>query len=116
MWNANERGRTTKRLRRPHLRRGGLDTARNLGDQCARSGEDATAAIYIHHDLRAGYRLQLGGARTLDLFLDMFNLTNRANFANPAVDQRLPATFLRLLDVSDEGPTRTAQLNIRFGF
>lgn len=71
---------------------------------------------FAQFDLRAGYRIQLGGGRTLDAFLDIFNLTNRANFANPSVDQRQPATFLRLLDVSDEGPTRTAQLNIRFGF
>lgn len=71
---------------------------------------------YAQADLRAGYRIQLGGGRTLDAFLDVFNLTNRANFANPLVDQRLPATFLRLLDVSDEGPTRTAQINVRFGF
>ena len=71
---------------------------------------------YAQFDLRAGYRLQLGGPRTLDLFLDIFNATNRANFANPSVDQRLPATFLRLLDVSDEGPTRTAQINVRYGF
>jgi hypothetical protein len=71
---------------------------------------------YAQVDLRAGYRIQLGGGRTLDAFLDVFNLTNRANFANPSVDQRLPATFLRLRDVSDEGPTRTAQINVRFGF
>jgi hypothetical protein len=71
---------------------------------------------YAQFDVRAGYRLRLGGARTLDLFLDVFNATNRANFANPGNDQRLPATFLRLLDVSDEGPTRTAQINIRYGF
>ena len=71
---------------------------------------------YAQADLRAGYRLQLGGVRTLDLFLDIFNVTNRANFANPGNDQRQPATFLRLLDVSDEGPTRTAQINVRFGF
>jgi hypothetical protein len=71
---------------------------------------------YAQFDLRAGYRIQLGGGRTLDAFLDVFNLTNRANFANPLVDQRLPATFLRLLDVSDEGPTRTAQINVRYGF
>ncbi len=71
---------------------------------------------YAQLDLRGGYRVRLGSDRTLDLFLDVFNLTNRANFANPSVDQRLPATFLRLLDVSDEGPTRTAQLNLRFGF
>ncbi|HYE85911.1 MAG TPA: hypothetical protein VEA16_06130, partial [Vicinamibacterales bacterium] len=70
-------------------------------------------------DLRAGYRIRIGGDRTLDLFLDMFNLTNRANFAalgGNQQDQRQSASFLRLLDVSDEGPTRTAQLNIRYGF
>ncbi len=71
---------------------------------------------YAQADLRAGYRIRIGGDRTLDLFLDVFNLANRANYANPSIDQRLPATFLRLLDVSDEGPTRTAQLNFRLGF
>ena len=71
---------------------------------------------YVQADLRAGYRIQIGGGRTIDAFLDVFNLANRANFANPGTDQRQPATFLRLLDVSDEGPTRTAQLNFRFGF
>jgi hypothetical protein len=71
---------------------------------------------YAQFDLRAGYRIQLGGARTLDAFLDVFNVANRANFANPSTDRRLPATFLRLRDVSDEGPTRTAQINLRFGF
>src|SRR6185503_3471132 len=71
---------------------------------------------YAQVDLRAGYRIQLGGGRTLDAFLDIFNLSNRANYANPSGDRRLPATFLRLLDVSDEGPTRTAQINLRYGF
>ena len=71
---------------------------------------------YAQLDLRTGYRINLGGGRTLDAFLDIFNVLNRANFANPGTDQRLPATFLRLLDVSDEGPTRTAQINVRYGF
>jgi len=74
---------------------------------------------YAQFDLRAGYRIRFGGDRSLDLFLDVFNLTNRANFATlggSQQDQRQPASFLRLLDVSDEGPTRTAQLNIRYGF
>jgi hypothetical protein len=71
---------------------------------------------YAQFDMRAGYRFQLGGARTLDAFLDIFNITNRANYANPSTDRRLPATFLRLRDVSDEGPTRTAQINVRLGF
>ena len=76
----------------------------------------ARGPSFQQFDFRAGYRIRLAGGRTLDAFLDIFNLTNRANFANPAGDQRLPATFLRLLEVSDEGPTRTAQLNFRFGF
>ncbi len=74
---------------------------------------------FVQTDLRAGYRIQLGGGRTLDAFLDVFNLTNRANFAALSLnqqDQRQPASFLRLLDVSDEGPTRTAQINIRYAF
>jgi hypothetical protein len=71
---------------------------------------------YAQFDMRAGYRFRLGGERTLDAFLDVFNVTNRANFAIPTADQRLPATFLRLRDVSDEGPTRTAQINVRLGF
>jgi hypothetical protein len=67
-------------------------------------------------DFRAGYRIRLNGGRTLDAFLDIFNVTNHTNFDNPAGDQRLPATFLRLVEISDEGPPRTAQLNFRFGF
>jgi hypothetical protein len=74
---------------------------------------------FAQADLRGGYRIQLGGGRTLDAFLDVFNVTNRTNFAGLGAsqqDQRQPASFLRLLDVSDEGPTRTAQLTVRFGF
>ena len=44
-------------------------------------------------------------------------LTNRANFANPAAPiGGCRPTFLRLLSTSDEGPTRTAQINFRYGF
>jgi hypothetical protein len=74
---------------------------------------------FAQADLRAGYRIQLGGGRTLDAFLDIFNVTNRANFAGlggAQQDRRQTASFLRLLDVSDEGPTRTAQINLRYGF
>jgi hypothetical protein len=80
---------------------------------------------YQRLDLRTGYRIRLAGGRTLDAFLDVFNLGDRANFANPvnanvnsvnAADRRLAATFLRITAVSDEGPTRTAQINLRYGF
>jgi hypothetical protein len=66
-------------------------------------------------DLRAGYRLRLGGGRTLDAFLDVFNLTNEPNFASPTGDRRSP-NFLRITSTIDESPTRTAQLNFRYGF
>jgi hypothetical protein len=66
-------------------------------------------------DLRAGYRIRIGGGRTVDAFLDVFNLTNEPNFANPTGDRRSP-NFLRITSTIDESPTRTAQLNFRFGF
>ncbi len=73
-------------------------------------------------DFRAGYRIRLAGGRTIDAFLDIFNLTNEPNFARPvqaniggASDRRL-ATFLQLTQTSDESPTRTAQVNLRYGF
>jgi hypothetical protein len=66
-------------------------------------------------DLRAGYRIRLAGGRTIDAFLDVFNLTNEPNFANPTGDRRQP-TFLQITSTLDESPTRTAQLNLRYGF
>ena len=76
---------------------------------------------YQRLDLRAGYRIRLGGGRTMDAFLDIFNLTDEANFANPTnnggvADRRLAGTFLQLTGLVDGSPTRTAQLNFRFGF
>jgi hypothetical protein len=76
---------------------------------------------YQRLDFRAGYRFRLGGGRTLDAFLDLFNATNEPNFANPIAanvssDRRIPASFLRLTSTIDESPTRTAQINVRFGF
>jgi hypothetical protein len=69
---------------------------------------------YVSLDLRVGYHFRLAGGRTLDMLLDVFNTTNRVNFAEPAGDQRTPATFLRL--TSTTGATRTAQINVRLGF
>jgi len=69
---------------------------------------------YRSLDLRAGYRIALPGGRTLDAFLDVFNVTNRVNYTNPAGDQRIAGSFLRLTGV--QGVTRTAQFNFRYGF
>jgi hypothetical protein len=72
-------------------------------------------------DIRMGYRFRLGSGRTFDAFVDLFNATNEPNFANPIAantssDRRIPATFLRRTATIDESPTRTAQLNLRYGF
>ncbi len=88
-----------------------------------KGGRNGARGPNLHRiDMRMGYRIRLAGNRTIDAFLDIFNLANRANFANPITansgqgsDRRQP-TFLVLTGTSDESPTRTAQLNFRFGF
>jgi hypothetical protein len=71
---------------------------------------------YMSFDLRAGYQFRLAGGRTLNAFLDVFNLGNRANFATPAGDLRQSATFLNLRSISPSSFTQTIQLNVRFAF
>ncbi len=74
----------------------------------------AYAPDYFTLDVRGGYRFTFAGGRTLDAFLDVFNVTDRANFATPANDIRIPGTFLKVSSII--GATRTAQLNFRYGF
>ena len=69
---------------------------------------------FLQLDLRAGYRFDLGG-RTLDAFVDILNVTNESNFINPEGDRRLN-TFLVVTGLQGNGPTRTAQLGMRFAF
>ncbi len=57
----------------------------------------------------------MGGARTLDVFVEEFNVLNRANFTNPNGDRRLP-TFLVLNGLLAGGFPRQAQLGVRLGF
>jgi hypothetical protein len=71
---------------------------------------------YLQLDARLGYRLRLGAVRTLDLFVEQFNLTNRSNFTNPSGDQRVPATFLVPTALVGGGFPRQLQLGIRLGF
>jgi hypothetical protein len=95
------------------------DDAVTIDYQGGRNG--ARGPNYQRLDLRAGYRFRFGNGRTLDAFLDVFNLSNEPNFANPTVannasDRRLSATFLRITQTLNESPTRTAQINLRYGF
>jgi len=57
-------------------------------------------------------------------YVDVFNVTNRANFNNPtsttagvtSADRRDAATFLILRQIRNGGPSRTAQFNVRYDF
>jgi len=65
-------------------------------------------------NMRAGYRFRMPGGHTLQAHVDIFNVTDHANFNTPTGDRRSAATFLILRSVVR--PTRTAQLNIRYSF
>lgn len=49
------------------------------------------------------------------MFGEIFNLTDRDNFANPTGD-RASANFLRLTSLSTSTTPRTGQFGVRFGF
>ncbi len=64
-------------------------------------------------NMRAGYRFRLKG-RPPQAHVDVFNVTNDANFNTPNGDRRDTATFLILRSVTN--PTRTAQFNLKYTF
>jgi len=76
----------------------------------------ATGPGFFQLDTRFGWRLNAGNGRTLDVSADIFNLTNRANFANPGGNQGAPSTFLVLTALRDGAAPRTLQIGVRFGF
>ena len=84
-------------------------TVENKGGFRGARGPDQLLA-----SVRARYAFKAGGGRSLQAWVDVFNLTNRANFSTPTSDRRDTATFLILRTVVN--PTRTAQLNLRYSF
>jgi hypothetical protein len=73
---------------------------------------------YFKLDMRIGYRFNLRG-RSLELFGDVFNVTNRANFATPSGNNASTnqANFLNLLDtLQGNSNPRLLQLGARFAF
>src|SRR6266542_3276595 len=76
---------------------------------------------YFQVDLRAGWRRRIA-QKTLDLFVDVYNITNRTNFDNPTntnagADQRLMATFLVPTRLRGGGGfPRQAQFGVRYAF
>jgi hypothetical protein len=72
---------------------------------------------YFQIDLRAGWRRRISGDHAAEVFLDVYNITNRANFDNPSGDERLTSTFLVLTNLRGGGGfPRQAQLGIRYTF
>ena len=65
-------------------------------------------------DLRLGYDLNLHGKR-VQLFGEIFNVTNRTNFANPSGNQAAQ-NFLQLVGLSTSTSPRLLQLGARFVF
>ncbi len=74
----------------------------------------ARGPSFFQADARLGYRIKLG-ARKVELFGEVFNLTDRANFANPNGDRFSPE-FLRTLTLRAGAGPRTAQFGARFEF
>lgn len=84
-------------------------TVNNKGGRNGAYGPD-----YAQLDARLGYRLRMG-TRTLDVFAECFNLTNRSNFTNPTGDRRLP-NFLVNNGLVAGGFPRQMQIGTRLGF
>jgi hypothetical protein len=70
---------------------------------------------FFQIDVRFGYRLRVMGSKTLDLFGEIFNLANRANFDNPTGDRR-STNFLILTALRAGAVPRTGQIGVRFAF
>jgi hypothetical protein len=76
----------------------------------------ARGPSYFLINMRGGYRFRLPRGRELQAHIDVFNVTNHANFNSPNGDRRDAATFLILRSILNGGPTRTAQFNVKYTF
>jgi hypothetical protein len=70
---------------------------------------------YAQLDVRLGYRIRPAEGRTLDLFAEIFNVTNEPNFANPTGDMR-SASFLSVGSLLGGGIPTQLQVGLRLGF
>jgi TonB dependent receptor len=71
---------------------------------------------FFQVDMRVGYRLRPRGDMTLDVYGEVYNLTNTVNFGNPGGNQAAPTTFLILNNYRDGAVPRTGQFGVRFAF
>ncbi|MEZ5283796.1 MAG: TonB-dependent receptor [Vicinamibacterales bacterium] len=84
--------------------------ADNTGGRGGARGPD-----FQQTDIRLGYRLRPKDGTTVDLFAEVFNLFNDANFENPNGDRR-SSDFLILNALRGGGFPRQAQFGVRLGF
>jgi hypothetical protein len=75
----------------------------------------ARGPTFKQTDMRFGYRLRPGANRTLDVFAEIFNIFNNANFESPTGDRR-STDFLILRSLRGGGFPRQVQFGARFGF
>jgi hypothetical protein len=87
----------------------------NVQNDGGRNG--AIGPDYLQLDLRAGWRGRINRNQAVEIFFDIFNVTNRANFDNPAGDERVTSTFLVLTNLRGGGGfPRQAQFGVRYTF
>jgi len=70
---------------------------------------------FFEIDLRAGYNIPIMGFAT-ELFAELFNVTNRANFANPNGDQSATNFLVLSPPLRAGGVPRTGQFGVRVTF
>jgi hypothetical protein len=69
---------------------------------------------FFQADVRLGYRVAFG-ARHLDVFGEVFNLTNRANFdVGGTSGDRRSTNFLTFVALRSGAVPRTGQVGVRF--
>jgi hypothetical protein len=70
---------------------------------------------FFNLDVRFGYRFNLSANNRVDAFMDVFNVTNHTNFANPSGNQAT-TNFLVLTGTNTSYTPRKIQFGVRFQF
>ena len=95
-----------------------LNAMQNVAFDGKRNG--ARGPDYFQTDVRAGWRIPSRKGQAAEIFLDIYNITNRANFTNPIAsntDLRFPANFLVLTNLYGGGGfPRQAYFGVRYVF